>query len=329
MTLDSWNASQGTIDLHAAMARNDVVKLGLSQLRIDAVERTESQDTYAIYETHVNRSTAKSHELTVTTVAANRASYDFYFAHDTYLESLDSFQLSTLTDIRKSLKRLGKSSVTTVDDKTNKTPYGLIDISPATMWGATNLNPVTDLEYATGLLMYSEVTAEPDQTNPGNTIYRYTATKPDTEAGGEWTFTVSESFNADGLLTQKVVQEFSSGDFYLYSLEQNFTPEAAAPIAVPSASKTVAYDTLLHMGYRMWAEQSIEKDAANIARTAKTLAKVSKKPLAMKHLTAAAKALKLKVKSIKNGVKLSAKALDITGNLCIVIKKNKTASAPC
>jgi len=43
----------------------------------------------------------------------------------------------------------------------------------------------------------------------------------------------------------------------------------------------------------------------------------------------AAKALKLKYKSVKNGVKLSAISAKVTGSICVVAVKGKVTSSPC
>lgn len=335
LSLAQWNVTQGAIDLHAAMDKSDAIYASVTGLSlVTRVDESGSSIGYSTTENiHIDTTRTSSHAqyAIVDNDTQDHNNFDYYFANGSYIESVDCFQsgVQYVTDLNQTLKRLGKPNATAVNDHSSTKLEGLPDIAPSVLLSNSTRDPLGNVAGSGYVLTYSEVTKAADLSTPTSTVFTWTGAFTLKTAPITIDLTASETFNADGLLTAMTITEHAPNSLYdlSYSVTASLSPNLV--INTPVAGDMVDAAALITMGHKLDAEKSLTKKANSIVAKAKALAKAAKTALSAKHLTAAATALKVKFKSVKNGAKLTAVVSKVSGSLCITAAKGKAAIAPC
>jgi hypothetical protein len=165
-----------------------------------------------------------------------------------------------------------------------------------------------------------------DQLGENNVVYRWE---------GEFTANVgipvtvnvyaSATFNPDGLMIAQSLQEVAS-PYFTITMSQTLKPSVDTMMAFPAPEFILDAAQVIKVGHQIDAEKSLSKSVSALVKKAKA---IGKSKVAGGHIVSAAKALKLKYKAVKNGVKLSAIKSNVTGSICVVAKNGKATSAPC
>ena len=334
LTLAEWNATQGAIDLHSAMAKADNYMNSLNGMdltvHIETSGSSFGNSTTEDTQVSATKTSAVANYAIADTITGEHNSFKFYFANGTYLESIVCFQSgdSYVNDSTQTLKRLGKPTATAVNDHTATTPAGLINISPSNIWSPSTQDPLGGVAGPSSTLTYSEVTQTTDVYGPGSKQFYWTASFA---LSGQLLVTLSadENFNSDGLATSMTLEEHAPGGLFDMVLSTTQAVADNSALLIPSAQQTVDATAFIAMGHKIDAEASVMPKAKAIAAKAKALAKAAKKSLAASQIVAAAKALKAKVVSVKNGVKLTGKASGVSGSVCVTAVKGAATIAPC
>jgi hypothetical protein len=324
-----WNTMPETVALRAAMEKNDVYLSTLSDVNLSMVihERTTSDDVTETTAVEATKKDAIAHYQWVDNETRDLTKFDYFYNNNTYLESIDAFQTgpNAVADINTVLKRLGHTDAVAVNDRTPIKLAGLPDISPASVWANTDRDPFASLA-GDATVIYSEVTIAPDTATPTSTVYSWEGQfviEIGTVVG--FHMVARETFNEDGLLTAVHIEE-TSAPYYSLTIDQTITPVAPQTLSFPSENQTIDVGKLVNMGHKIEAEKSLSKTVKSLVKKAKA---IGKSKVAGKHILDAAKALKLKYKSVKNGVKLSATKSKVTGSVCVTANKGKVTSVPC
>ncbi len=254
---------------------------------------------------------------------------DFGFANGSYFEDMSTAPLTGVPNADAALARLGKSATTNLIYDSAETPEGLSDIRPGTLLTGETIAPLSQLSVAQESMTFSEVSKSASVIDASSIDYAYSATVP--EAGLSPAINVSARLTFDSNNHLKQVHTIATVPSVGLTLTMlaTLTVNDSLVINLPTDANSVHMNALVNMGKRISAEKTITTKAKAVASKAKALAKAAKKTLVAKHITDAAKALKYKVSSAKNGVKLTATYQGVSGYVCVVATKGAAVVAPC
>lgn len=254
---------------------------------------------------------------------------NFGFANGSYFEDMDTAPLTSVPNASAALARLGKSQTTNLIYDSAETPDGLSDIKPGTLFTGETIAPLSQLGVAEQSMTFSEVTKSANVIDDSCTDYAYSAIVPESGLSPAINVNARLTFDSNSHLKQvHTIATIPSLSLTLIMIA-TVTVNNSLVINVPTEANSVHMNALVKMGKRISAEKLVTTKAKAVATKAKALAKAAKKTLVAKHITDAAKALKYKVSSAKNGVKLTATYQSVSGSMCVVATKGAAVVAPC
>ena len=271
--------------------------------------------------------TASYATLTIAETAGDSEFIEFGFADGSYYEVYTPEGVADVPNLAAALSRMKKTGSSYIKLDTAVAPEYLEDVSPATLFSSENLDPLGDYNENLATMTFSEVAKSANLTNAANTDYKFSATLP--AAGAmpavdlDVITTVDAADHVIGAKSTASVTGMTIETTYKVSVPVNAT------VTAPLESQSVHIKALMTMGKRIGAEKLVTTKAKAIATKAKALAKASKKTLVAKHITDAAKALKYKVSTVKNGAKISATYQGVTGSMCVVATKGVPVVSNC
>jgi len=328
MTAAQWNADAGTVALHAAMDKNDSLLAGLNVLDLSmTIEDDGSVHSLENITVRADKTSAVAKYSSTDLGTGEKNAFDYYFKNGTYIESVESFQSGPtwVNDIDATLKRIGRRNIVAVNDHTATKLQGLPNISPTAIWSNADRDPFLGAAQGSPVL-YGPVYTGTDAIGSTNVVYSWSGDfTADVGIPVNISLTASNTFNSDGLMIAQSLTEDASPYFKL-TMSQTLRPAVDTTMDFPVTEFTVDASTLIKFGHQVDAEKTLAKPAASLVKKAKALAKGK---VASSHIVSAAKSLKLKYKSVKNGVKLSAVSAKVTGSLCVVASNGKAVITPC
>jgi hypothetical protein len=254
---------------------------------------------------------------------------NFGFANGSYFEDMNTAPLTGIPNAEAALGRLGKSATTNLIYDSAEVPDGLSDISPDSLLTGETIAPLSQLSVAQDTMTYSPVSKAANSLDATSTDYSFSATVPASGVMPAIGVLATETFDSSNHLREvKSVAGVPSLGLTI-TMTASVSVNNSMVLNLPTENNSVHKNALAKMGKRISAEKTITTKAKAIATKAKALAKAAKKTLVAKHITDAAKALKYKVSSAKNGVKLTATYQSVSGSMCVVATKGAAVVAPC
>jgi|GEM_PF-1178792 len=284
----------------------------------------------AITSTNRTNSWAQVYKLddlgNVTQVNAN-----YYYGWGKYIQELDDFQTgdSKIANIQNVLTRLKKPEANSVSSNVSAAPQVIDDIKPSNLFKSAATDTLTSKSFNGEGMTFSHIAVSVDPNYPQSTTFSFQSTQSVGSAGNHLNISYSETFDYFGLLTVTSLNESDDQHNFGLSFLAKLTAHNDLQVFVPQPFVTVDKQQLINMAHRIAAEKLATPKAKSIAAVAKSLAKSSKSSLTSKLLLSAAKTLAIKVTSINNGVKVTAKSSGIAGNMCVTVSKAKTAINHC
>ena len=175
-------------------------------------------------------------------------------------------------------------------------------------------------------MTFSEVVTTHDQTD-NTTTYNYDGYLAGVGILPATYLHVYQTFASNGALISEYVHISAGADDE--TMRINIAANNALTIAPIDQSNTLKLSLLVKTGKQIGAEKLMLPKANAIAAKARLLASKAKKPLVLKNITDAAKALKYKVTAIKNGVKLTTKFDDVAGSMCVTVVAKRAVVGRC
>lgn len=231
-------------------------------------------------------------------------------------------------------KRLPNSAIKSVKlDKAPDPESSLSDLNPSYLFSGDFGSNLTSsmLQFDTSTFTFGEVTSSPNVLVPTSTDYKIQMKMTDSKTGMTVDVQTTETFNSDGLLTDILLNEnvLYFGMPIVVDVKLTQTIDNTIVLTEPDPTTTMASANFITLDKQISAEASQKPNANKILTKAKALAKSSKKALSSSHIVAAAKALKIKAKSVTNGIKLTGKYKGVTGNLCVTVTKGAASTKNC
>jgi hypothetical protein len=232
------------------------------------------------------------------------------------------------------VKRLPSSAIKYV--KLGKLPNEgstLSDLNPNYIFNGEFNSSLTSsiLNMDTTSFTFGDVTTSPNDLVPTSTDYKNKMTMTDAQTGMSADVQSTQTFNAEGVLTDTSINETISflGMAILAEIKLTQTIDNTLVLTAPETATVMTSANFIALDKQISAEASQKPNANKILAKAKTLAKSGKKALSASHLLDAAKALKIKVKPVPNGIKLAGTYKGVTGNLCVTAVKGAAITKNC
>jgi len=262
-----------------------------------------------------NKTSAKADMTMPDPTTGKSVTISYGYANGSYYQNMLVWAGSGAKNAQEAAGRLGKSETSTVILDSSTPPDGLESIDPASVFGGKNLDVTQGLMAQAANLKFSPMTKSADITDPTSTDYDFTLGMPATALTPAVNYEVLYEFDATGAMRHLEMNGGLPG-----TLVMSVTADISSPdvLALDLPTDTVHAKAFNAMVKQVTAEKSVTASANAIATKAKALAKASKKALTAKHITDAAKTLKAKVTTVKNGVKLTTTYKGVKGSVCVI-----------
>jgi len=282
LTAAEWNADPMTVELHAAMDKNDALLANLTT--VDLTMKIEDNGSVQSLENITARadktSAVASYSSTDLTTGAKNA-FEYYFKNGTYIESLDSFQSGPtwVNDLNATLARIGKRNIVAVNDHTATKLDGLPSLSPTAIWAAADRDPIASAAQGSAVtytpVSYAYLT---DKTGAALTGYAWSGNfTADVGIPVDISVTAAAGFNKDGLMVRQSITEDAS-PYFVINMEQTLYPATDTSMAFPAPEFTVDAATLIKVGHQIDAEKTLAKPAAALVKKLRLSAKAKSPP---------------------------------------------------
>jgi hypothetical protein len=331
LTFANFQASAGYQELQAISTASNAFLADQNGIKFEmSAESTMFGMTQTSSEVFLSTKTASYASVTTPDeFTGDPATINFGFANGSYFEEINSSSLTTVPNGADAIKRLGKAASTNLIHDTAEAPEGFVDISPGFLFSGGSFDIVGLLGVTQDNMTFSEVSKNANQSDATCTDYSYDATMPASGLAPEVTVHASMTFDAANHLKSMR----SSANLESVGISSTISATVSVindlVIEAPTEANSVHMNALVKMGKRISAEKLVTTKAKAVATKAKALAKAAKKTLVAKHIIDAAKALKYKVSSAKNGVKLTATYKSVSGSMCVIATKGAAVVAPC
>ena len=254
---------------------------------------------------------------------------NYGYANGSYFEEMTTAPLTGVPNSSAALARLGKSTTTNLIYDSANAPEGLSDIKPGTLFTGETIAPLSQLAVTQETMTFSEIAKTANALDASSTDYSYEAALPESALTPAMKVNARLTFDATNHLKHvESIATIASLGLTLI-MNANVTINNSLVMNLPTEKNSVHMKALLTMGKRIGAEKLVATKAKAIATKAKSLAKAAKKTLVTKHISDAAKALKYKVTTVKNGAKISTTHQGVTGSMCVVATKGVPVVASC
>jgi len=328
LTYLQFTATQGYKDLLAAADLNSAKLATATGLNIDLEMTSGSQ---VVIQGNV-KATKTAVSSTMTMEGETRAVSFFDGAYYLGFESA----ATELNAKNKKLigKRLPSTAVKNIKFVGAPEDTGsFMDIDPSSIFSGQSSSSFIDSVMSIDMSKFSfgEVVKSANPLDPTSTDYKIEVKYTDLQTGMSLEMVTTQTFNSEGFQTSTLIDQkvLLFGMTVTSNTKLTTTVDNTLVLTAPDAATYITSAKFASLDKQISAETALKPNASKIVTKAKALAKSAKKPLSGKHLASAAKALKINVKSVTNGIKLTGKYKGVAGSLCVSAVKGVATTKNC
>ena len=318
MTYAEFKASPGFAALNEKNVASNALILASPAVQTQTTLQSDSNGFHYMFSMGITSDATKSSAyMMLGTSLSDPINYEVYYTGKEYISSITAVQVlqGNIKNLSAALATLRNPNATAVSS--TQPLDGMPDTNPAKLYSAQPQDPLSSVSLDKLAMKFSAVDCQPSATEPTTTECSFAASVFAVAMGRTVTVDFTMDYDAAGLQTNSTIAESVDGIGTVLSITSRQTLLESYTQILPISQLTVDLAAVTKASNRISATQNADAKTTLIAAKAKTSAKKAKKPVDVSDLTAAAKALKLKVKNVPHGVKFTSSWFGQSSSMCV------------